>query len=154
MTINQGLCYAGRLAALSVLTTVLATSAHARGGSSGGGNSGGGSGGGQITAPGQCTLYGAADASTKAQAVLVKQNNTYVFGMTVIGPNSVGNWTIKYSKNGQYNVFVDPIGIPPPGGWTMFVASTNPGEKGLFTFTAEAFNKSGEVCTAIVGIKL
>ncbi len=150
MTIQQGLGLALRLTAVSALTAALATSAYARGGNSGGGSSGGG----QIPAPGQCSTYGAADAGTTAQAVLVKQNNTYVFGLTVVGPNSVGNWTIKYSKNGQYNVFVDPIGIPPPGGWTMFVASTVPGEKGLATFTAEATNKTGEVCTAMIGIKL
>lgn len=127
----------------------LALAASGPGGGGGGGNTGG-----RLTAPGQCTLAGRPDPTTTAEALLVKQQNQWVFGLTVVGPNSIGNWSIKYSKNNQFNVFVDPVPFPPPGGWTTFVAATAPGDKGMVTFTAEASSQTGEVCTGMLGIRL
>lgn len=110
-----------------------------------------------LTAPGVCTVGASAtvDASTTVQAVLVKSQNIWTFGLTVVGPNSVGDWKLVATKNGVLttNPQSPLMVIPPPGGWTAFVASTTRTDKGLVTFTGEATSLAGERCTANIAIK-
>lgn len=110
-----------------------------------------------LTAPGVCTMNSSSsvDSATSVQARLVKQNNAWVFGLTVVGPHSIGDWALAASKNG---VLVtnpkDPLmSILPPGGWTAFLAATNAGDRGLVTFIGEATSQTGEHCTANIAIK-
>jgi len=110
-----------------------------------------------LTAPGVCTMNSSAsvDDQTTVQAVLVKQNNVWVFGLTVVGPRSVGDWALVATKNAVLATNPkDPLmSIPPPGGWTAFLAATNRTDKGLVTFTGEATSQTGEHCTASIAVK-
>ena len=110
-----------------------------------------------LTAAGVCTMNSGStvDAGTTVQAVLVKANNIWTFGLTVVGPNSVGDWALVATKNGVLttNPKSPLMSIPPPGGWTAFLASTTRADKALVTFTGEATSQTGERCTANIAIK-
>lgn len=103
----------------------------------------------EFTAPGQCT----SSPNTTATAVLRKLNNIWYFALQVVGPNSVGEWDVDWTKN---NVFVSTnhSSYPPPGGWAEIGLTTIPGEKGMVSFQAKAISSKGEVCSANISIKL
>ena len=100
------------------------------------------------TAPGSCNVAGAT-----ATAVDIKANNLHQFALQVVGPDSVGTWTIAWTKDGVFNSNTSMV-IPPPGGWSVVGLSTVPGQKGTVSFSAVATSTTGTVCTAAISVKI
>jgi hypothetical protein len=105
----------------------------------------------ELVAPGQCTI----SPDGTARLVARKSQDRWQVAIEVIGPTSVGDWSIRFAKN---NAWVAPslASFPPPGGWAFIGASTNAADKGnVVTYSVEATNlATNDICTGSIGFKV
>jgi hypothetical protein len=87
--------------------------------------------------------------------VVRKSQDSWQIALEVIGPTSVGDWTIRFAKNSVWGA-PSLASFPPPGGWAFAGANTNAADRGnVVTFSVEATNLGiSNVCTASIGFKV
>lgn len=105
----------------------------------------------ELVAPGQCTI----SPSGTARLVARKSQDSWQIAVEVIGPTSVGDWSIRFAKNSVWSA-PSLASFPPPGGWAFVGANTNAADKGkVVTYSVEATNLvTSDVCTASIGFKV
>jgi hypothetical protein len=105
----------------------------------------------ELVAPGQCTISPVGTARLVAR----KSQDSWQIALEVIGPTSVGDWTIRFAKNSVWGT-PSLVSFPPPGGWAFAGANTSAADRGnVVTFSVEATNLgTSNVCTASIGFKV